>query len=661
MNSIDRFMIFDVAPVFIIMGILACGVIIMAAVFLLLVIIIVVSLIRRSRKKSSVGSRHGGIPGVKPNETGKYYTSKERSPVKKELKPEEKHSNGPFICLGAVAVIVVIFLVLSAFTGAIVFFAVKLSKDDPGSISIESFGPPIVDPLSLLTIKGSGFDPENSAISVVLINEFDIPLTFPATYADDGCVEVVVPPYSGRNGSSGGKFDVKIVQISDERVITSNVLEGLEIGPMLALNSSIEPGVYTGLYLSVCMESLNAMILNSTDGDLTQALLDNKGRLMDIKTQLDQDIADGSQWLNLSQDQVNLGEIDRFLLNMVHQTVDAFPEEITRTERTRADVPHTPEEQLKDLDKIREITKTMAGESGELLAAGLKLSFGMFMTVACLAGGAGLGMSLTAGVAFAIGTSWLIQMASGESPTPMGSLETTLETLIDEYIGNPAISILKQQLDFFKICYEKQDNWNRLRNGEPKGGVVLTDWKKMNPPFLEDIRLLYKKAPGAHTQRLILPQDRPSIPFKDAIPPIPPGRIVYSGNFDGWGHFRRTSTCPQCGSVVSDINYYVVGTITFTANVDEKGKMTGTMKVSGSWEASGIGGCPHIAVQSSSGPLNSEQSVSGSTSGFSAGSGAGEMVSGIKATMDPDSVYGEMSFLTTDGTFSVSYVLTVDD
>jgi len=293
-----------------------------------------------------------------------------------------------------------------------------------------------------------------------------------------------------------------------------------------------------------------------------------------------------------------------------------------------------------------------------LLEPAARFCFGLYTTVTGLVGGAALSLGLAAQVAIAVGSSWLTQLASGEIPTPSGTMQTAMETITDSKIGFPVIGLLKDPLLLMNKMDQGLEEAKRFRNGEPSGGVMVNDRKNLRPPFDEQ-RTLFKKAPGSLTRKLDIPVEQGSLSFKEALPSVPAGKVTYSGTFDGSATFPRTTNCPYCGPVVSHFDYSVIVTATLSGNVDRDGRLSGTFRASGDWSVTGSGGCGHIVCQPSNGPISLVQSISGSTSGFSLSKG-GDLVQGMTGTMDPDSVYGEMVFLTTDGSFTVRYTLTPD-
>lgn len=310
-----------------------------------------------------------------------------------------------------------------------------------------------------------------------------------------------------------------------------------------------------------------------------------------------------------------------------------------------------------DIDHFRATALKQHQIGTMLLEPAAKFCFGLYSTVTGLVGGAALSISLAAQVAIAVGSSWLTQLSSGEIPTPSGTMQTALETITDSKIGFPIIGLLKDPLTLMEKMNEGIEEAMRFRNGEPRGGVIINDRKNVSPPFDEQ-RTLYKNAPGSYTQKLAIPIVQGSISFKDALPSVPAGKVVYSGTFDGSATFPRTTDCPYCGPVTNHFEYSVIITATLSADVDRDGRISGTLKANGDWSAIGTGGCGHIVCQPSNGPISISQTVSGRTSGFSTKTSGGDLVQGSSGSMDPDSVYGEMTFVTTDGSFTVTYVLT---
>ncbi len=672
-NSTNQLSGKDLTLISILVRILICGSCMTGgALLILLIIILVVVISRRSKKKTSGTVEEKNSPKVRPHVTKKQ-TSPDKGPSRNSHSSACKETSfkGPIICMGTVTIILVVLLLLTIFTGVIVFYAVD-HEEKVRFIHIDSMGASSVDPMTLLNITGSGFDPEGSAISVAFTGQDGgITVLIPATYADEKRVEVVVPPFlNGSDRFLSGRTDVKVVQVSKDRVMTSNVLEGLEIRPMLEMGDTIRTGVYTHLFISACLDSLDEILTNATDPDLISRLWDHRTSLAELMLQLDELIAGdrGSIALNTIDyettlmDTEGIIEMDRLLLNTVHRIVNVFPSNETRAGSfTRSDPvsgDELPESWREDYRQFREIPMKQYEIGSELVPAAGKFCYGLFNMVTGIVGGAPLAIGLAAQVAIAVGTSWLTQLATGEIPTPSGTLQTALETVSDDKMGVPVIALFKDQLGLLKKFDEGLEEAKRFRAGEPRGGVVLTDNKMSSTS--DELRTLFKGEPGAPVKKLCILKDGSSIPFEDAIPQVLPGRIAYSGTFDGSATFTRTTNCPLCGVVASTFEYYVVMTGTFFAEVQEDGKMAGMLQFSGEWSATGVGGCPHIACIPSDGPINIDQSVSGTTSRFSVKQKGGEMFTGFSGSMDPESVTGYIEFQTIDGSFSVPYTLTVD-
>lgn len=87
--------------------------------------------------------------------------------------------------------------------------------------------------LGSLGINGNGFDPANSAISVVFTARGAVTATVPVYFSNATTIHVLVPPLV--DAATGNLFDVptsadlQVVQVSASSVITSNVIGGIPI------------------------------------------------------------------------------------------------------------------------------------------------------------------------------------------------------------------------------------------------------------------------------------------------------------------------------------------------------------------------------------------------------------------------------------------------
>jgi len=148
-----------------------------------------------------------------------------------------------------------------------------------GGIAISSLSGNSVPPFGTLVINGSGFDPANAAISVLLIpTAGGPPISVPAAAATANSIQISVPPLLGATqGIATGAASVQVIQLEGTTLSTSNVVTGLQITSLPAVPAGVVPGEVT---LAVLNETLNvdattigAAQTNSDLTDLAAALV----------------------------------------------------------------------------------------------------------------------------------------------------------------------------------------------------------------------------------------------------------------------------------------------------------------------------------------------------------------------------------------------------
>ena len=125
-----------------------------------------------------------------------------------------------------------------------------------GGIAISSLSGNSVPPFGTLVINGSGFDPANAAISVLLTPTAGGPsIAVPAAAATANSIQICVPPLLGATqGIATGAASVQVIQLEGTTLSTSNVVTGLQITALPAVPADAVPGEVT---LGVLDETLN--------------------------------------------------------------------------------------------------------------------------------------------------------------------------------------------------------------------------------------------------------------------------------------------------------------------------------------------------------------------------------------------------------------------
>jgi uncharacterized protein (TIGR03437 family) len=156
-------------------------------------------------------------------------------------------------------------------------------------VSLTSLSTTTADPFDLLTVNGTGFDPANAAISVLLIPPSGGPATaVPAVAATASTVQISVPPFfNATQGLTAGTVNVQVVQLEGTTVSTSNVLSGLSINALQApsgpaLGALTATTLQASLNISTTTQRLAAG--NASLTNLATALADYNNDLLPVVT-----------------------------------------------------------------------------------------------------------------------------------------------------------------------------------------------------------------------------------------------------------------------------------------------------------------------------------------------------------------------------------------
>jgi sugar lactone lactonase YvrE len=132
-------------------------------------------------------------------------------------------------------------------------------------VSITSLSTLQANPLDTLIITGSGFDPANAAISVLLVSEAGNPsITIPAFAVTDTTVQIMMPPLPVTGTFGGDIVDLQVIQVDGGTFSTSNVYTGLSVGALPALPSGATTGDLTLYFLETALN-----VSSTLQGDAT--------------------------------------------------------------------------------------------------------------------------------------------------------------------------------------------------------------------------------------------------------------------------------------------------------------------------------------------------------------------------------------------------------
>lgn len=148
-------------------------------------------------------------------------------------------------------------------------FALVLSVAAAGAIQISALSEITAETLSSLTITGTGFDPANAAISVVLQPESGAAaLVVPAYAASPTSVQIMVPPLLDltTKAFADGTVAVQVIEVNGTTVSASNVITGLAIAAPPAVPTGVGVGVLTVAFLTAGQNVANS-VQSATSGN----------------------------------------------------------------------------------------------------------------------------------------------------------------------------------------------------------------------------------------------------------------------------------------------------------------------------------------------------------------------------------------------------------
>ena len=395
----------------------------------------------------------------------------------------------------------------------------------PGSgVQISSLSLTTVDPLAPLTITGTGFDPANAAISVLLIPESGgLPTSVPAVAATSTTAQISVPPFLNmRTGTfTAGTVDVQVIQLDGDTLATSNVVTGLQINAPPAIPAGVAPGAITLEFLAVSMNVSSTIQLDAATNsslanlaaDLSQYDADLRSLVAAIGT-ISNDpsqsvtvaTANGltfslnAQVLSLS-DQLSLTYVQQFVAQMGKslETVSNLARTRTESELARGRMPLAPTPAPKQasttcpsydgggaIDQVMCQTQQQSQDWQTIAPAavqlGAKIESGFYLgflggwAVAGLAEAGAIGETAAQAyqIAWSAASSHIAAFVTASQPPPLSdSLKGAAAQVLDNLLLG-GIGILPTALDSFNNYKDASALVPSSAGQAPQGGLVLT-------------------------------------------------------------------------------------------------------------------------------------------------------------------------------------------
>ena len=111
--------------------------------------------------------------------------------------------------------------------------------DQPVAVEINAIDKTITEPLDMVTISGSGFNP-SGALTVNFFGDGGFNVAVPVLEATSTSIQVIVPPFIDMTSGNyqSGTVGISVQQTSSGSTMTSNIIEGLEIASLPSLTLS---------------------------------------------------------------------------------------------------------------------------------------------------------------------------------------------------------------------------------------------------------------------------------------------------------------------------------------------------------------------------------------------------------------------------------------
>ncbi len=556
-------------------------------------------------------------------------------------KPRKKGSATPFLCLGAIAILIVLLILGAIIVGAGLLF-MGFGTEDEDKFEIASMDMDSGVPGAILTVSGTGFGTYGD-ILVCFTDDHGISIEVPSVDVTLKTVSVAVPPLiTSDGGFSSGSYDIQVIKESGGKITKSNTLSGFHA--LELPNSGLPDGQATLIFLEAALEfarenrnGVQGTSLETTEmTSAVNAQLSNLESLVEGIRPVIQGYTDNYKIGTIGDDNIDidlssLAFVDRMIMGMLlaqseldtdweSPVIDEGPvRSVTRSGdcfKAYYDALSNGQE-----SNVNMASRGYFGDSARGPAEAFNTAYKVIGGTAAVAIGiAALFGAPAAALALPTAALLYVTLTGGMGEIGLGAALHNLNV-------PGTVDMIKNGINRVENCFRSKVESLIIPNAEGTIKSIFEGGKDVYESFVGKIEK----------------------------PPIDQ-ELVYQGPFTGNTVFTLTQNCPECGTVAYNNLFTVSGTVTLTATVNNNGKVTGTLKVTGSWTSTCSGGCPHLIYQEKNGLISSSGSVSGYISSVSASSDYGIM-EGASGYMTAQSVSGELSIQTTAGSFTVPYTV----
>lgn len=394
-----------------------------------------------------------------------------------------------------------------------------------------------------LSISGSGFDPTNAAISVLLRPQAsNLPMAIPVFSATSTRLDVIIPPLmdSSSGTFSSGTVDVQVVQITASSLISSNVVSGLTIQPVSNVPGTIQVGAITRAYLVSGTGVIQNTIASPRSAGLRSELNALASVINNLISAIDTVMATG-QNVTLSTtdgkpfilDRVTLATMDKLILSYLVQFVpqiqvasvlDGF-KAITTTSLC---APNTEDAFIDNMicsnEQFHQNLAT-AGSNGVQLAAQIEMGLYLGFLGGWTASGFAAAGAISAGTSKAFSLLWTAvvpyitsYITASHTPPISTPLEKVGAKMLDT-VATLSIPVFSGALTAFNVYAKASEIVNNLGTS-PRGGLVVSSPRSSIEPSNRSV-LVFQ---GSGTLATV---NQVPVPPTETITPLPSLPLIW--------------------------------------------------------------------------------------------------------------------------------------
>ena len=457
-----------------------------------------------------------------------------------------------------------------------------------------------------LTVNGSGFDPANAAISVLIKPKgTGLATAIPVFSAASSSLDVIVPPLvdSATGAFTSGAVDLQVLQVTATSVNASSVVAGPSVALPYTVPSSVRTGAITRGYISGALDTLRTTAASPRAVTLAASINKEIANLTTLLSAVDAAMAGRTGVMETRDgqpfpiDSSLLATMDRLVMSQLMQfspyarrTSERALTNGLAVRNDRATVcPVNTGDPFTDqfLCEKQTYSQNLATTGAKAVQMGAKFEIRFYFGALGGALATGLAEAGTAiatakawSIAWSVGTDYLTSYVTNSSAP---KIKDTLEGVAADSADALLEIFAKWGLPLTKAAYDAyglQKNAMELLppgSDAPKGGLaVSSSTSNMTSTTSQSVLAVKRSGAGLSENRIEVPPATTSTSIAAVARPqaaISQFNGTYSGSYRGTWYPKDGASVPVSGSVAFSVTN---GTITVTAPASGSGSLSAT-------------------------------------------------------------------------------------